>query len=349
MVALNSLQAAYSNKVSKLESDQQAKKNVAVQEYGNDLNTALKAVQKAGDFDGFVLVEKEVNRFKADKNVPASSDIPQLASSLTTYQKKLEKFAAELSLKRIELGKQYLDALVGLRKEMMIQGKMKEAGVVNDLAKQVEASIKAMEFRQNVGGENQSGPSNSETKLDELFADDPSVGKPRTDEKEASQPPKVSNEVKKSKKGPPEAVEFNGHFYLFYKDPMKWDIAKLKCQSRGGYLVTISSKEENDFVASLIEGSSTVWIGFSKAGDTWRWANLEKTGYTNWGSRKPSIIKPSPRMGVGICAYIHTNNKYVSSTYVDGKYKPGYTEKSGDWVDAYGDLAVEGYLCEWSE
>jgi len=347
VAALTTLQAAYSNKVAKLEADNQAKKSLAVQDYGNDLSTVLKAVQKAGDFDGYVVVEKEVNRFKAEKNVPVSSEVPQVATALVAYQKKLEKIMAEFSTKKIELCKQYLESLISLRKEMMIQSKMKEAGIVNDLVKQVEANIKEMESWG--GSESSNGGSKPESKLDELFADDPPVKRPSVEEPEVKTSSKGPAEVKKSKKGPPEAVEFNGHFYMFYKDAIKWDIAKLKCQSRGGYLVTINSKEENDFVASLIEGTTAVWIGFSRSGDAWKWANLEKAGYSNWGSSKPSITKNSPRIGVGICAYIHTNDRYVRSTYVDGKYKPGYTEKSGEWVDAYGDAAVEGYLCEWNE
>jgi hypothetical protein len=345
--ALNSLQAAYSNKVSKLESDQQAKKSMAVQEYGNDLNTVLKAVQKAGDFDGYVLVEKEVNRFKAEKSVPASSAIPQVATSLSAYQKKLEKISAESSTKKIDLCKQYLDALVGLRKELMIQSKMKEAGVVNDTVKQVEANIKDMESW--AGAEGGTGGAKPETKLDELFADDPPVRKPREEESEVKAPPKAPAEVKKSKKAPPEAIHFNGHFYLYTAEKIKWDTAKGKCQMRNGHLVTIESSEENEFVSKMVEGKSGVWIGLYKSAETWRWVTTEKLVYSNWGSGQPSITRRSPRLGVSICAVIKGVERYYPSTYVDGEYKPGYTASCGIWEDSYSDAPMDGYICEWDE
>lgn len=48
----------------------------------------------------------------------------------------------------------------------------------------------------------------------------------------------------------------------------------------------------------LIEGKTGVWIGFYKPVNAWKWVNLEKTGYTNWGSAKPCITKRSPRMAM---------------------------------------------------
>jgi len=90
--------------------------------------------------------------------------------------------ATESSAKKIELCKQYLDALLGLRKELMVQSKMKEAGVVNETVKQVESNIKEMESWNGAEGEN--GGAKPETKLDELFADDPPVKKPRAEEPE---------------------------------------------------------------------------------------------------------------------------------------------------------------------
>jgi len=346
VTAINTLQAAYSNKVTKLESENQAKKNLAVQEYGNDLNTALKAVQKAGDFDGYVLVEKEVNRFKAEKQVPASSDIPQVATALNVYQKRLEKNMTEFSTKKIDLCKQYLESLIALRKEMMIQGKMKEAGVVNDMVKQVEADIKEMESWN--GAEAGNGKAKPETKLDELFADDPQV-KPRTEDPEVKPVPKVAAEVKKSKKAPPEAIHFNGHFYLYTPEKIKWDTAKGKCQMRNGHLVTIDSSEENDFISKMVAGKAGVWIGLYKNAETWRWVTTEKLVYLNWGSEQPSITKRSPRLGVNICGVIKGVERYIPSTYVDGEYKEGYNVSCGIWEDSYSDAPMDGYICEWDE
>jgi Lectin C-type domain len=347
--ALNTLQSAYSNKVAKLESDQQTKKNLAIQEYGNDLNNALKAVQQAGDFDGYVLVEKEVNRFKAEKSVPDSSGIPQVSACLKMYHKKLEKLTAEASARKIELCKQYLEALIALRKDLMIQNKMKDASVVNDMVKQVEVDIKDMESWGSSDGTKTSGASKPETRLDELFGDDPPKTPARPDGAEVKTPPKVSAEVKKSKKGPPEAIHFNGHFYQYCADKIKWDTAKAKCQMRGGHLATIESSEENDFVSKMVEGKSGVWIGLYKPTDAWRWVTTEKFVYSNWSPGQPSITKRSSRLGVYTCCVLKGVERYCPPSYVDGMYKEGYTVNSGVWEDAYGDAPMEGYICEWDE
>jgi len=348
---LSSLQSMYTNKVMGLDAEMQKKKLVAVQEYGADLQTTLKAVQKAGDFDGYVLVEKEIARFKSDKTVPSASPTAQLLTSVANYQKKIETVNAELAGKKIEICKQYLATLIALRKDLMVQNKMKEAGEVNDLAKQVDADIKEMESWTSQTGDVAATPAKPETKLDALFGDEPEPAKPRTITAETIKGTTSSSGAvkKKSKKAPPEAVEFNGHFYQYCAEKTKWDTAKSKCQTRGGHLVSITSKEENDFVGSLVKGKSAVWIGFYKPVDAWKWTNLEKADYSNWSPGDPNINKRSPYMGVGICAVFRGVEREVPSSYNNGYYRPSYTEASGEWEDVYSDTSVEGYVCEWDE
>ena len=348
---LASLQSMYTNKVAGLEAETQKKKLLAVQEYGADLQTTLKAVQKAGDFDGYVLVEKEVARFKSDKTVPSASPSAQLLTSVANYQKKIETVNTELAGKKIEICKQYLATLIALRKDLMVQNKMKEAGEVNDLAKQVDADIKEMESWTSQTGSVAVAPAKPETKLDELFGEEPEPTKPKTSFPETIKVTAApSNGVKKkSKKAPPEAIEFNGHFYQYCSEKTKWDTAKSKCQTRGGHLVSITSREENDFVARLVKGKSAVWIGFYKPVDAWKWANLEKTDFSNWSPGEPNINKRSPYMGVGICAVFRGLERIIPSSYNNGLYRPSHTEASGEWEDVYSDTGVDGYVCEWDE
>jgi Secretion system C-terminal sorting domain len=59
---------------------------------------------------------------------------------------------------------------------------------------------------------------------------------------------------------------FNGHFYEYVSTPLSWSAAKTAAASRSyygrkGYLVTISSAEENNFIWKLINQNS--WIGLS--------------------------------------------------------------------------------------
>jgi hypothetical protein len=351
MVTLATLQPMYTNKVMRIETETQMKRGLAVQEYGADLQVALKTVQKAGDFDGYILIEKEIARFKSEKTVPASSATPQLVTSRASYQKKLATFSMELAAKKIELCKQYQETLIALRKDLMVQNKMKEAGEVNDAAKRVESDIKEMESWSANMGEVAPALSKPATKLDVMFRDDPSAVKSNPATTEAARLPvtTLGEGKKKSKKGPPEAAEFNGHFYLFCAEKIKWDTAKSKCQARGGYLVAIGDKEENDFVANLVKGKPAVWIGFYKPVDAWKWANLEKADYLNWSPGEPNINKRSPYMGVGICAFIRGVEREHPAVYSNGTYRPSYTDIRGEWEDAYSDASVEGYVCEWAE
>jgi hypothetical protein len=330
-VTLTTLQAMYTNKVAGIDAEAQKKKMLAVQEYGADLQTTLKTVQSAGDFDGYVLVEKELARFKSEKSAPASPKVPQLAASLAAYQKKLESFNTETAGKKIELCKQYLEALIALRKELMLQNKIKEAGEVNDTAKQVESDIKDMESWQgNVRGK-QVAPSKKETKLDELFGEETGAVKPKTVTLEVTKKPENAPvELKKNlKKYPSDALEYKGHHYMQYDDKMKWDAAKAKCLLRGGHLVTIENAGENHFLSTRFKGIKTAWIGFYKPADKWIWVTPEDTDFQGWASEEPDISTRSPRIGVCIAAHRGVNGK---------------------WFDAYSDdRRVEGYICEWDE
>lgn len=64
-------------------------------------------------------------------------------------------------------------------------------------------------------------------------------------------------------KVPEDAVEFNGNYYKVYEESMIWSKAKSYCESIGGHLVVITSKEEQDFLIKLTNSSSkrNMWIG----------------------------------------------------------------------------------------
>ena len=93
---------------------------------------------------------------------------------------------------------------------------------------------------------------------------------------------------------PSDAVEFNGHWYKVIQDDSisDWNAALQYCEAQGGYLATITSQEENDFLYSYItrEGFSNAYFGFSDASKegTWTWCNGEKSSYTNWQSDEPN-------------------------------------------------------------
>ncbi|MHC4504034.1 MAG: protein kinase domain-containing protein, partial [Planctomycetota bacterium] len=89
---------------------------------------------------------------------------------------------------------------------------------------------------------------------------------------------------------PADAVEFGGHWYKLYKQKMTWHEAKAYCEKQGGHLVTITSKEENEFVTDLArKAKMDTWIGFTDEREegTWEWVTGEKGVSTFWAKGQP--------------------------------------------------------------
>jgi hypothetical protein len=91
----------------------------------------------------------------------------------------------------------------------------------------------------------------------------------------------------------------NGHSYeaVVFDDIISWSDADAEAKKRGGYLATITSKAENDFVYALIASSTYwfssygPWIGGLKISDErWGWEQGDSFTYTNWCPGEPNNI-----------------------------------------------------------
>ncbi|SEL85387.1 Peptidase_C39 like family protein [Butyrivibrio sp. ob235] len=145
---------------------------------------------------------------------------------------------------------------------------------------------------------------------------------------------------------PENAITFGNHQYALYNVGKKWDEAKEACEKEGGHLLTINSKEEQDFVQSLIEQKGTrnsYWLGGKRSennSDRWEWITGESFSYTNWGARQPDN---------------HYGEDYLMI------YKNRNPNSSVDAPFTWNDLCAEGtfgsesffgldnfgYICEW--
>lgn len=97
---------------------------------------------------------------------------------------------------------------------------------------------------------------------------------------------------------------WGGHLYeVFIDETSTWNQAKDAAASAGGYLATITSAEEQSYIASLVSpylsangGDAGFKLGgFQPAGSTeagggWRWVTSEAWGYANWGSGEPNNV-----------------------------------------------------------
>lgn len=94
----------------------------------------------------------------------------------------------------------------------------------------------------------------------------------------------------------------NGHFYEVVSVPetISWEDASAAATAAGGYLATVTSRAENDFVFNLINnpaywhGYSGPWVGGYQSPATqqavanWRWVTGEAWSYTNWQPGQPN-------------------------------------------------------------
>ena len=134
--------------------------------------------------------------------------------------------------------------------------------------------------------------------------------------------------------------EFNDHFYAVIEKEMTPPDARAYCESLGGYLATITSQEEQDFVASLASNVDypDLWIGGSDDGSEgeWYWMNGEPWDYTAWyPGGSVGTVEPNNGLGLG--------DDYAAISRA----------RDYQWVDAFG--GYDGYttalyfICEWGE
>ena len=140
-----------------------------------------------------------------------------------------------------------------------------------------------------------------------------------------------------------ERKTFNGHTYQIIDRNMNWTRAKAYCESLGGHLVSINSKEEQTFLTSIIRNNETsggyiIGLYYDYNDDIWKWADGSLLTYTNWNryERNGEIISmPDNWNGEEYYGHMFTS-KTVHSDWISYK---------GMWNDA--EDYVEPFICEW--
>lgn len=80
---------------------------------------------------------------------------------------------------------------------------------------------------------------------------------------------------------------YNGHSYYRSTSSMTWTAARQACANMGGYLVTVTSAAENNFIFNLWPSG---WIGLTDevVEGQWRWVTGEPYSWTNWNPGEPN-------------------------------------------------------------
>ena len=136
---------------------------------------------------------------------------------------------------------------------------------------------------------------------------------------------------------PSNAVVFNNHFYTIYDfspiapaETNTWENAFEYCEGVNGYLATITSKEENDFLFEYMkkQGYDNAYFGLTDSSweGYWEWKNGADLEYTNWASNEPSGIDGA-------------NYAKLSSSHPDGAWSDGVFSSS--------DNNGTAFICEW--
>ena len=84
---------------------------------------------------------------------------------------------------------------------------------------------------------------------------------------------------------PSNAVQWNGHYYWFPEEKASYREALKLAKDKGGHLLVIDSKDENDFIMKYITDRYT-WIGIHRKnfGEKGDWVTVfgKRLGYQNW-------------------------------------------------------------------
>lgn len=143
----------------------------------------------------------------------------------------------------------------------------------------------------------------------------------------------------------------NNHWYQRFDTSMNWYVAKAFCEKRGGYLATITSQSENDFVWYNLGKSSTnsggIWLGATNDKNStesgtgaYQWITGEKWNYTNWYSGLPNNYPVLTNGGEHYLEFAGVANN------TDGKWNDAGIYNQGVAGLNVGYLTVST-ICEW--
>lgn len=141
-------------------------------------------------------------------------------------------------------------------------------------------------------------------------------------------------------------IEYNGHKYQYFEEGISWYEAEERCENLGGYLVTITSEEEqktiNNFVSDLksrgLLTKQDIWVGAKRVDDKFIWITNELFDFMNWSSGEPNNVYNQQD-----CMMMYTD---LSINGELGKWN----DENGNGRDWPGyQLSDIGYICEWGD
>lgn len=135
--------------------------------------------------------------------------------------------------------------------------------------------------------------------------------------------------------------QYNNHYYYIFEQNITWKEAKEFCEKQGGYLVTITSAEEQKFIENYIKeknmNDKRFWIGATDSiKGTWSWVTEEKYDYTNWGEDQPDLSSQSYAAILGYAAKY--NGDLIEAGEWDNLQNEGDSNKNIYFICEWGDV-----------
>ena len=142
----------------------------------------------------------------------------------------------------------------------------------------------------------------------------------------------------------------NNHWYQRFDSSMGWYAAKAFCEKRGGYLATITTQAENEFVWTNLASKSPynggTWLGATNdktstaaTSGAYQWITGEKWVYSNWNTGEPSNYADITGGGEHYLAFFAASVPVQYGTWNDmNVYNQGTA-----WAQ-YREVST---LCEW--
>jgi len=139
-------------------------------------------------------------------------------------------------------------------------------------------------------------------------------------------------------------LNYNGHYYMIVDDELEWTHARAWCEGSGGYLATITTEEEQNFLAhAMIEHGKdnpmlleSYWMGGIVKNGQWCWISEEPFDYSHWAPGEPNGNEEDMVMQMYTGRNYYDYNHYCwDDTWFDG--------------DKGGGIRNQGLICEWDE
>ena len=141
-------------------------------------------------------------------------------------------------------------------------------------------------------------------------------------------------------------VTVNGHRYALYDIKLTWTDAQAYCESLGGHLATIRTREEQEAISAIIleSDAEAYWLG-GRRNDSgaWMWLDGSEWNFTNWDTEHGQNGESGELLLIYGPAYSGTASSFYASDETLGT--------PGKWgsVPANTDAALYGFICEWTQ